>query len=345
MKYYLLSVGKNRTSLNIGDYIQALASAQYYPSVDGFLDRDEQLKDYNGDLCKMIMNGWYMLNPMNWPPSDKIVPLFVAFHLNVRVKKELTNVESISYLKKHEPIGCRDLGTMNLLKSYGIDAYFSGCMTLTLGKKYHNDNKDEKTYIVDPLLGGNMGIKEVTKALIIMIKNAKDVARLIRNSGLQVHRGRNKLKNMLKIALYYKEYSKVFSREIVMNSIYVCHQSKYYKKHFKTDKDRLAEAERIIKEYAKAKLVITSRLHCALPCLGLETPVILLTQKNDVESSSCRFGGLRNLFNIIEEDNGVLYPRFPVDLFMSNPPQNKDYWRNLAKALDKRCSDFFSNNT
>lgn len=46
MKYFLLSVSKNEKlkSVNIGDYVQALASAQYYPRVDGFLDRDEDLK-------------------------------------------------------------------------------------------------------------------------------------------------------------------------------------------------------------------------------------------------------------------------------------------------------------
>lgn len=54
MKYFLLSVSKNEKlkSVNIGDYVQALASAQYYPRVDGFLDRDEDLKDYDGEEAK-----------------------------------------------------------------------------------------------------------------------------------------------------------------------------------------------------------------------------------------------------------------------------------------------------
>ena len=67
MLYKLLSVSKHKkiSEINIGDYIQALASSQYYPQIDGFLDRDEDLKDYNGEPCKMIMNGWYMHNPQN----------------------------------------------------------------------------------------------------------------------------------------------------------------------------------------------------------------------------------------------------------------------------------------
>ena len=98
MKYKLLSVRKNNKvkAINIGDYIQALASSQYYPHVDGFLDRDEDLNSYDEEPCKMIMNGWYMHNPQNWPPTGKIIPLFVAFHLNVLVREELTSSISVN---------------------------------------------------------------------------------------------------------------------------------------------------------------------------------------------------------------------------------------------------------
>ena len=73
MKYKLLSVSKSPklVGINIGDYIQALAAAQFYPHIDGFIDRDEDLKDYDGEPCKVIMNGWNMHNPENWPPSKK----------------------------------------------------------------------------------------------------------------------------------------------------------------------------------------------------------------------------------------------------------------------------------
>lgn len=39
-------------------------------------------------------------------------------------------------------------------------------------------------------------------------------------------------------------------------------------------------AKYLIRKYAKAKLVVTSRIHCALPCLGIETPVIFVTSDN-----------------------------------------------------------------
>lgn len=89
MKYKLLAVSKfpNISGVNIGDYVQAIASAQFLPHMDGFIDRDEELKYYDGEPCKVIMNGWYMHLPQNWPPSNLIDPLFVAFHLNSGVKK------------------------------------------------------------------------------------------------------------------------------------------------------------------------------------------------------------------------------------------------------------------
>ena len=148
MKYKLLSVS-TEDQVNIGDYIQALASAQFLPHVDGFIQR-EKLKDYNGDECKVIMNGWYMLHPEQWPPSFKINPLFVAVHFNSLAKDYLLTPNSINYLKTFSPIGCRDNYTKELFCNKGVDAYFSGCMTLTLGYKYKNEKKEDKCYFVDP---------------------------------------------------------------------------------------------------------------------------------------------------------------------------------------------------
>lgn len=84
MNYKLLSVS-TEGQVNIGDYIQALASKQFLPHLDGFIQREE-LKGYNEEECKVIMNGWYMHHPENWPPSNKIIPLYVAFHINSLAK-------------------------------------------------------------------------------------------------------------------------------------------------------------------------------------------------------------------------------------------------------------------
>jgi len=349
MKYKLLAVSKfpNISGVNIGDYVQALASSQFLPHIDGFIDRDEDLKNYAGEPCKVIMNGWYMHLPQNWPPSDLIDPLFVAFHLNSGVKEAMLSSQSIAYLKSHQPIGCRDLNTLELLSNNGVEAYFSGCMTLTLGEKYHSNKKEYKTYIVDPIFNGKVNWSNIIKAIYITIFHPLDLLKLYRNKQLCLHHGRNFISKVLKTALYYKEYSRIFSRKLIMESEYVCQESMSYKRRFKTDLERLKEAERLVRLYAEASLVITSRIHCALPCLGVETPVIYLEKSQDIEESKCRLAGLRDLLNVVRVDNGVLVPQFETTLpiTVSNHPANKDSWKDLANALKHRCWDFVRNNT
>lgn len=54
-------------------------------------------------------------------------------------------------------------------------------------------------------------------------------------------------------------------------------------------------ANNYLKKYARAKLVITTRIHDALPCLSIKTPVILVDKKYDKK----RYEGLYMLLNTI----------------------------------------------
>tara|TARA_B110000046_G_scaffold78097_1_gene86251 strand:+ start:6134 stop:7192 length:1059 start_codon:yes stop_codon:yes gene_type:complete len=349
MNYKLLAVSKfpENSGVNIGDYVQALASSQFIPQLDGFIDRDEELKDYDGTPCKVIMNGWYMHSSQNWPPSKLIDPLFLSFHLNSKAKEKLLSPSSIAYFKSHQPIGCRDFKSKELLVRHGVEAYFSGCLTLTLGEKYRSSKKGNKTYIVDPHINWEMNLDNIIKAIFITILHPLDMLKLYRNKQLSLHGGRNFILKALKTALYYKEYSRIFGRKLIMESIYVNQENDFYKTDFKTDLDRLKEAERLVRLYAEASLVLTTRIHCALPCLGLETPVIYLEKGQDTEESTCRLAGLKELFNVVKMDNGVLVPQFETTLpiTVSNHPSNKDSWRNLVNNLKLRCRDFVSNST
>jgi hypothetical protein len=57
----------------------------------------------------------------------------------------------------------------------------------------------------------------------------------------------------------------------------------------------LAEADQRLRLYQGAHLVVTSRLHCALPCLALGTPVRLLHPVREAE----RFEGLAELVHVL----------------------------------------------
>ena len=86
-------------SKNIGDYIQTKAVIDIIDSKKTrILDR-ENLDKYNEDEIKTIINGWFMENPKNWPPSNKIIPLFISFHINPSARGELLKKESLEYLK------------------------------------------------------------------------------------------------------------------------------------------------------------------------------------------------------------------------------------------------------
>jgi len=131
VKFGLLSYN----TVNIGDWIQSLAASRFLPSVDYFVDREhlKQFSSANHEPVKAILNGWYLWNPKNFPPSNDIDPLLVSvcFNANIRNDRFLSK-EVSAYLRAHGPIGCRDQNTLAFLKAHDIPAYFSGCLTSTL---------------------------------------------------------------------------------------------------------------------------------------------------------------------------------------------------------------------
>lgn len=77
--------------------------------------------------------GWFM-HPVfgfrhDFPLNPAIRPIFVSFHCNER---ELLSEEAVDYLTRYGPVGCRDWTTVYLLRSMGVPAFFSGCLTTTI---------------------------------------------------------------------------------------------------------------------------------------------------------------------------------------------------------------------
>lgn len=343
MKYKLLAASKDiGEHVNIGDYIQALAAAQFLPKVDGFIQR-ERLKDYDGEECKVIMNGWYMHNTEQWPPSDKVIPLFVAFHINATAKEGMVSDKSVDYLKKYQPIGCRDYFTMDLLASKGVDAYFSACLTLTLGMKYKSEDKENKCYFVDPFIPKKRkGADEIGNALWLLFHCNKwnAIAKIARKLPYK----RN-FKKIIHTCRFYRAYIKLFTEETLVDAEYISQQNAGYLLKFKTDEERLAEAARLVGKYAKARLVVTSRIHCALPCIGLETPVILTENAGQSEKKACRMGGISDFFNIISLNGTGYETNFHFDngrkLSVSElPPYGRGFMEAIYCPIDWSLQGF-----
>ena len=220
MKYGLLMHGP---TTNLGDDIQLLAIQNIYEYM-GIPEKDivrislSELSTYDGE---------YVILPISFPLygyrkdlyitmfSPKIIPIFLALSI---MSNNISEEEQI-YLRRFEPIGCRDIYTMNLLREKNILAYMGGCMTATLPKKEQPTR--DKVYIVD-----------------IPEKDLKYIPDDIKKEA-------------------------VFTSQIK----YDC-------------KNPELEAKEYLDNYAEtAKLVVTSRLHCALPCTAMGIPVILMKDR------------------------------------------------------------------
>lgn len=86
-----------------------------------------------------------------------------------------------------------------------------------------------------------------------------------------------------------------------------------------TIEQRMQKVEKLIHRYAKAKLIVTSRIHCALPATALGTPVYFMDVGYDRKHSHERLQGLIDLFEVVDNEN------FPVS---SNQP-----WAKIQRKL------------
>lgn len=294
--------------VNIGDYIQSIAARQFLPKVDKYLEReylDEELdKEY-----KLIMNGWFM-HGNHWPPNDKIIPKFVSFHINSKAENVLLNANSIEYLKKQAPIGCRDKRTAELLNKKGIEAYFSGCLTLTLGKTYFSEKKTGEVLFVDPYIY----INTFTRAK--------------RKLGLQT--------DIITSSEVRKAYKGILPDYALSDFSIVRHMFKKDDKH-KYD-EYFERADSLLKRYSKARLIVTSRIHCALPCLAMGTPVIYIHSENENDMHNSRLKGILDFF-----DNIMYVNKTKIKCsknFRTDEIKNSELYKLYAKNLSDSVETF-----
>lgn len=239
---------------NLGDCVQNIAVENLYkklgiaPNDLLHVNRDE-LPDYNGTKCKLVMQSWFGYTnktfPLPW--SKKIEPIFIGFHIssgNHGREHFITNNVHTA-MAEFQPIGCRDRNSRDFLKSFGLDAYFSGCMTLTFDKR-ESEPSDGKIFIVDV--------------------NRKSL---------------NKIPNRIKRCADFS----------------ITHLYKFDKYPITENDAQTFEdtAREILNRYKnEAKLVITSRIHVAMPCVAMGIPVIFITDRPYDE----RFDVLRGILPI-----------------------------------------------
>lgn len=96
---------------------------------------------------------------------------------------------------------------------------------------------------------------------------------------------------------------------------------------------KFALAEYYLSLYQSAHAVVTRRLHCMLPCLALETPVLAITGREPH-----RYAGLASLTrNVTEED--FLKENFTA-YNLDNPPENPEDYKKIRRSVAEKCSKF-----
>jgi hypothetical protein len=320
---------------NIGDYIQSLAARQFIQRDEIVYLHREKLNQYDGEPLKTTMNGWFMHVPENWPPSESIIPNFVAFHLNSSVASRILNdALNVEYFKKYQPIGCRDLYTVSLLRDKGIDAYFSGCLTLTLGMTYKYEGlRSDKVYFVDVTSPSRISFASVMRVLYLLLFHLTSILAIYKKRSHSFS-FRSFASNLFFVALY----SKIFKLDVLVNAEYVEHE---LNDNFADHDAKFSYAEDLLQKYSKAKYVVTSRIHCALPCLGLDTPVLYTFDSNQDKISTCRMGGLLELFHVIKINKNKITSPLNTGKFTNKTDfKNKEAYIPYKENLIKRCFNF-----
>src|SRR5690606_2212306 len=106
---------------------------------------------------------------------------------------------------------------------------------------------------------------------------------------------------------------------------------------------RWAKALDVLKAYANAKLVITSRIHCALPCLAFGTPVIFVDTALEAGPERARLESLLDLFHVVRFDTQSLDLEVPDELDSDAPTAlvNSDRYMEYRNSMTRMCREFF----
>ncbi len=229
MRYGKISLLTDQVDhINYGDVVQDFA-CEYLLSLIGIQQEEmieipiAQSASYDGEyvivpIYNAMLDGYYSGEHRF---SERIIPVFLGFTTDLAC---LPN-EMCAYLKRYEPIGCRDEYTFRLLRRYGIYAYMGGCITTILPSRDHTPEKPS-VFLVD-----------VPRELIPHIP---------------------------------QQYHSV-TKEITQTATFPMTQDTQEQRR------KIREAARAFyqKYHDEATLVVTSKLHSALPCLAMGIPLIL----------------------------------------------------------------------
>ena len=319
MKYGLIV---NLRTQNIGDDIQCYAMERFLPHLDYLIDREHLDSFYTptGERVAALLGGWYLHKPLNWPPSPFLKLLPISFHMTtVEAKKYLALMDyGAKWLKRFDTIGCRDKGTMRELKRLKIKSYTSGCFTLTI----------DPFPDVEP--HGKIALVDLSDELVRFIKRRTTKETVLVSHDIKVPM-------MPEEAVEFARPHKKDGRTPLSHYPIIRDRAYHGSCYPGSWRYRSALVEGLLRFYQGASLVVTSRLHVALPCLALGTPV--LTVKDEADLANYRFSTFTPYLNHTTPED-LLTRGYFYDF--DNPKPNSAGYKKFVDLIKPACVDFIN---
>lgn len=265
-KYYFAGLKYSGLN-NLGDNIQSIAVERLLPDIKQRFNRDTLTLANSAFRSVIVMNGWFSHQPETCLPlSNNFYPIFWGFHVTNWNDSWVffSQKHIVEYLKRYEPIGCRDPYTAERLSQMGIKAHVTYCLTLTFPKR-KQEPMNGKIIVVD--LPRDLLPEKINKKAMFYSHNVPSYK-------------------------YRESLKRILARELL--NIYQHH----------------------------AKLIITNRLHCLLPCIAMGIPVIFFGNPNDYRISWVTEIG--------------------VNIFTKND-FNKINWDPIPISFEKKKTDMINN--
>ena len=153
-----------------------------------------------------------------------------------------------------------------------------------------------------------------------------------------------------------KMFNKLVPDSIKKNIVTIEHSQDNLSKNMNL---RLDNAADLLDRYSKAHLVVTSRIHVALPCVAVGTPVLFIDAGFNLKNSRNRFNGIIEYFNKIDNKMfpftginpiSLLFRKMHLYNFYYNTDKIKFDWENppinpiditpIANKLRKTVNNF-----
>lgn len=279
--------------INLGDPIQSYAVKNLYREM-GIPEEDiipvprYDLSDYDGEECVCVVNSASNYEELAYdshfmPPSEKVHAIPMSLHIH----RKLSEAE-LAYYQTCGGVGCRDIRTAEYLRGLGVDAYLTGCLTLTLPRRSEEIAKNaDKVYFF-----------EVPSDVMKIIPQELKEEGIVLSNVLRFENPGNS--NRISVEDTYEEHRKGEERVALLRDT--------------------------------ARLVITSRLHVASPCLAMGIPVILVKKH-----FGDRFGFIDRLLPTYEPEHygEIDWNPKPVD-FEEDKAKIKQVFFDKVKAAVSR---------